>query len=31
MRRQEEPPAWLAEYEDFVAQPVEIPSEPTGW
>ena len=31
MRRQEEPPAWLAEYEDFMAPPVEIPSEPTGW
>ena len=31
MKRQEEPPAWLAEYEDFVAPPVGVPSEPSGW
>jgi Flp pilus assembly CpaE family ATPase len=42
MNRQEEPPAWLAEYEDFVAPPakhpaepatnhVSVPAEPTSW
>jgi len=36
MNRQDEPPAWLAEYEDFVAPPAEranfpTPLEPTGW